>query len=208
MPYTHYETPSFEMLPAENWNFRRRRKCFRKKIGTFDAVENASGEKLELSTPSKMLPEKNWDFRRRRKCFRKKIETFDAVENASGRKSGLSTPSKMLPEENRNFRRRRRKDISKKLLEKLPCFDRGAGEAAAETEGFIHTKRKPTPHPFGELPYQSRGAFQIVFIAPLFRSYFETFVAAGLASTCGSQFKGKSRALFPTCFSFCAEDCV
>ncbi|OUO55016.1 hypothetical protein B5F77_02145 [Parabacteroides sp. An277] len=66
----------------------------------FDAVENASGGKLELSTPSKMLPEENRDFRRRRKCFRKKIETFDAVENASGRKSRLSTPSKMLPEKN------------------------------------------------------------------------------------------------------------
>ena len=190
------------MLPEENWDFRRRRKRFRRKIRTFDTVENAFGRKMGLSTPSKMLPEENRDFRHRRKCFRRKIGTFDAVENASGRKSRLSTPSKMLPEESR------RKDISKKLLEKLPCFDRGAGEAAAETEGFIHTKRKPTPHPFGELPYQSRGAFQIVFIAPLFRSYFETFVAAGLASTCGSQFKGKSRVHFPTCFSFCAEDCV
>ena len=106
VPYTHYETPSFKTLPAENWNFRRRRKRFRKKIRTFDAVENASGEKLGLSTPSK-------------------------------------------------------EGHFEKLLEKLPCFDRGAGEAAAETEGFIHTKRKPPLTPTGSSP-KSRGAFQLL----------------------------------------------
>ena len=144
-------TPS-KTLPAENWDFRHRRKCFRRKIGTFDTVENASGRKSGLSTPSKMLPEENWNFRHRRKCFRRKIRTFDAVENASGGKLELSTPSKMLPEENWDFRRRRRNDISKKLSEKLPCFDRGAGEAIAETEGFIHTKRKPPLTPAGSSP--------------------------------------------------------
>ena len=45
-------TPS-KMLPEENRDFRHRRKRFRRKIRTFDAVENASGGKLELSTPSK-----------------------------------------------------------------------------------------------------------------------------------------------------------
>ena len=87
VPYTHYETPSFKTLPAENWNFRRRRKRFRKKIRTFDAVENASGRKLELSTLSKMLPEENRNFRRCRKCFRRKIRTFDAVEGRTFRKN-------------------------------------------------------------------------------------------------------------------------
>ena len=72
------------------------------------------------------------------------------------------TPSfKTLPAKNWNFRHRRRKDISKKLLEKLPCFDRGAGEATAETEGFIHTKRKPPLTPAGSSP-KGRGAFQLL----------------------------------------------
>ena len=150
-----------ETFCRTKFHFDACRKCFRRKIGTFDTVENASGRKSGLSTPSKMLPEENWDFRRRRKCFRKKIGTFDAVENASGEKLELSTPSKMLPEKNWDFRRRRRKDISKKLLEKLPCFDRGAGEATAETEGFIHTKRKPPLTPAGSSP-KGRGAFQLL----------------------------------------------